>query len=32
MKALLAGLEQDNPKVKTSLFHALRNVRQEYLL
>ncbi len=32
MKALLAGLEQDNPKVRNSLFHALRNVRQEYLL
>ncbi len=32
MKALLAGLERDNPKVRTSLFHALRNVRSEYLL
>ncbi len=32
MKELLANLEKDNSKVKTSLFHALRNVRQEYLL
>ncbi len=32
MKALLAGLEQDNPKVRNSLFHALRNVRHDYLL
>jgi len=32
MKDLLIGLEKDNPKVKNSLFHALRNVRYEYLL
>ncbi len=32
MKKLLKDLEKDNPKVRKSLFHALRNVRQEYLL
>ncbi len=32
MKNLLLNLEKDNSKVKTSLFHALRNVRHEYLL
>lgn len=32
MKALLANLQKDNPKVKNSLFHALHNVREEYLL
>lgn len=31
MKDLLAGLQDDNPKVKSSLFHALHNVRHEYL-
>ena len=32
MKELLQNLEKDNSKVRKSLFHALRNVRQEYLL
>jgi tRNA 2-thiocytidine biosynthesis protein TtcA len=32
MKELLISLEKDNPKVKNSLFHALGNVRTEYLL
>ncbi len=32
MKELLANLQKDNPKVKNSLFHALHNVREEYLL
>jgi len=32
MKELLHNLEKDNPKVRKSLFHALRNVREEYLL
>ena len=32
MKELLANLQKDNPKVKNSLFHALHNVRDEYLL
>ncbi len=32
MKELLANLQRDNPKVKNSLFHALHNVREEYLL
>jgi tRNA 2-thiocytidine biosynthesis protein TtcA len=32
MKELLANLEKDNSKVKNSLFHALGNVRSEYLL
>jgi len=32
MKELLTNLEKDNPKVKDSLFHALGNVRSEYLL
>lgn len=32
MKDLLANLQKDNPKVKNSLFHALHNVRKEYLL
>ena len=31
MKELLANLQKDNPKVKNSLFHALHNVREEYL-
>jgi len=31
MKALLARLQADNPKVKNSFFHALHNVRFEYL-
>ena len=32
MKELLTNLQKDNPKVKNSLFHALHNVREEYLL
>ena len=32
MKEFLRNLEKDNPKVRKSLFHALRNVREEYLL
>ena len=32
MKELLANLHKDNSKVKNSLFHALHNVRDEYLL
>ncbi len=31
MKELLSNLQKDNPKVKNSLFHALHNVRKEYL-
>ncbi|MBN2705284.1 MAG: tRNA 2-thiocytidine(32) synthetase TtcA, partial [Deltaproteobacteria bacterium] len=31
MKALLGRLQADNPKVKDSFFHALHNVRHEYL-
>ena len=32
MKALLARLETENPQTRDSLFHALWNVRHEYLL
>ncbi len=32
MKKLLADLQRENPKIKDSLFHALANVRSEYLL
>ena len=32
MKELLTNLQKDNSKVKNSLFHALHNVREEYLL
>ncbi len=32
MKKLLLDLEKDNSKVRKSLFHALGNVRKEYLL
>ena len=32
MRELLTKLQKDNPKVKNSLFHALHNVREEYLL
>ncbi len=32
MKELLSKLQKDNPKVKNSLFHALHNVREDYLL
>ncbi|MEA3332119.1 MAG: ATP-binding protein [Pseudomonadota bacterium] len=32
MRELLANLQRDNAKVKNSLFHALHNVREEYLL
>ena len=31
MKELLCRLQADNPKVKDSFFHALHNVRHEYL-
>ncbi|MBN2810169.1 MAG: tRNA 2-thiocytidine(32) synthetase TtcA [Deltaproteobacteria bacterium] len=32
VKTLLNDLQKDNAKVKNSLFHALHNVREEYLL
>ncbi|MCD6293013.1 MAG: hypothetical protein J7M09_06115 [Deltaproteobacteria bacterium] len=32
MRELLDSLQKDNSKVKNSLFHALRNIREEYLL
>ncbi|MBW1646022.1 MAG: hypothetical protein JRJ56_06825 [Deltaproteobacteria bacterium] len=32
LRRLLAALEKDNPRVRDSIFHALRNVRQAYLL
>jgi tRNA 2-thiocytidine biosynthesis protein TtcA len=32
MKRLLAGLQRENSKTRDSLFHALANVRSEYLL
>jgi tRNA 2-thiocytidine biosynthesis protein TtcA len=32
VKRMLAGLYRENPKVKGNIFHALSNVRTEYLL
>ena len=32
VRNLLAGLEKENPRIRGSIFHALKNVRDEYLL